>query len=304
MRRYILTLQLILILVAAVVFSSTVFAASFTSYRLDDAGVTRTYHVHKPADPSHALPLLVVLHGGGGNGKALKETYGFKTFVEQGEAICVYPDAIEGQWLPEDVSFLDAVIDRVMAQENVDRERLFVTGASRGGVMTFILIARSKHKFLAAGTVIASQIQGLAETYPLTRPISFAMIAGTRDPLMPYDGGWGAMWQPRTRGKPEARVIPVEDTIENVLRVNDISSSPEISSFGDRDPGDGCTNEVRRWTGEDNAQQVMLVKVIGGGHVVPGGRQYLSKAMIGPACNDFDHAKVMFDFFASAESPL
>ena len=30
---------------------------------------------------------------------------------------------------------------------------------------------------------------------------------------------------------------------------------------------------------------------------MPGGGQYLPKAVIGPACNDFDHAEVMWNFF-------
>jgi hypothetical protein len=44
----------------------------------------------------------------------------------------------------------------------------------------------------------------------------------------------------------------------------------------------------------------MLVKVEGVGHVVPGGGQYLPKSVIGPACNDFHHAEVMWQFFRTA----
>lgn len=264
-------------------------------------GTVRTYHVHTGPETEKPLPLLLVLHGGGGNGKALQRTYGFQPMIERGEAIAVYPDALNGSWMPEDVFFLDILIDEVLEREKVDPARLFVTGASRGGLMTFIMCSQSRHRFAAAGTVIASNMQFIADTYPIKRPIDFAMIAGTEDPLMPYDGGWGAMRQPRTSGDPEARVLPVEEVIESLVALNGITETPKVTSLGNAHPEDGCTNEVHAWTLPDGSRRVMLVKVLGGGHVAPGGRQYLPQSMIGPACYDFDHAEVMWAFFQKAK---
>jgi polyhydroxybutyrate depolymerase len=218
----------------------------------------------------------------------------------------VYPDAVKGEWMPDDVEFVDSVIDEVFAREKVDRERLFVTGASRGGLLTLVMAAKSKHTIRAAGTVITTHLQGLADEFPIKRPIDFAMIAGTADPLMPYAGGWGSFGKPKTTGDAKARSMSVDDTIGLLLKANDISGKPKGTSLGDKDPGDGCTNEVRTWTHAKTNRRVMLVKVEGGGHVVPGGGQYLPKDLIGPACKDFDHAEVMWDFFktsGSAEKP-
>lgn len=270
----------------------------FVSYKIMVEGSERTYHVHKPNTTPNPLPLLVVLHGGGGNGKGLKDTYGFKPFIESGEFIAIYPDAGPGGWLPEHVLFLDAVIDDVLSKESIDSQRLFITGASRGGLMTFIMTQRSRHLFAGAGTVIASHLQGLLDEAPFQRPVDFAMIAGTEDPLMPYAGGWGAMRKPKTNGDPGARVLPVEEVIASLVKLNGISAPPTLSSLGNSAPEDGCTNEVYLYTNMD--RRVLLVKVIGGGHVVPGGRQYLSKNLIGAACFDFDHAEVMWEFFKSA----
>lgn len=275
-------------------------AEEFETRTLAAAGAKRTYHVHKPKNMTKPLPLVIVLHGGGGNGKGLKDTYGFRPFVVKGELVAVYPDAGPGGWLPEHVGFLDAVIDRVLEDERVDRDRVFITGASRGGIMTFIMSQKSKHKFAAAGTVIASHLKGLLDDYPLERPVDFAMIAGTADPLMPYAGGWGAMREPRAAGEPEARVVPVEEVAAALARMNGIAGGPKVSSLPDSDRADGCTNEVRLWADPKTKRRVMRVKVIGGGHVVPGGRQYLPERMIGPACRDFDHAEVMWEFFKSA----
>jgi polyhydroxybutyrate depolymerase len=277
-----------------------------TTHKLRFGGADRTYHVHTGKAATTGLPVVLVLHGGGGNGKLLKDTYGFKPFIERGEFVAVYPDAVKGEWMPDDVAFVDAVIDEVFAREKVDRDRLFVTGASRGGLLTLVMAAKSKHTIRAAGTVITTQLQGLADEFPIERPIDFAMIAGTADPLMPYAGGWGSFGKPKNTGDPKARSMSVEDTIGLLLKANDISGKPKVTSLGNKDPSDGCTNEVRTWTHPKTNRRVMLVKVEGGGHVVPGGGQYLPKDLIGPACKDFDHAEVMLDFFKTggpAEKP-
>jgi polyhydroxybutyrate depolymerase len=95
-------------------------------------------------------------------------------------------------------------------------------------------------------------------------------------------------------------VLPVDEVIGSLLQANRITSKPVVSSLGDRDPDDGCTNELHRWTNPTTGQRVALIKVIGGGHVVPGGRQYLPKSMIGPVSRDFDHADIMWKFFRSS----
>lgn len=279
-------------------------ADQFVTHTIDVTGSRKTYHVHKPNSVTKPLPLVVVLHGGGGNGRVLKDTYGFRPFINDGEFIAIYPDSGPGGWLPEHVAFLDAAIDDVLKRERIDSQRLFITGASRGGLMTFVATQKSKHKFAAAGTVISSNLQGLLDEYPLTAPIDFAMIAGTKDPLMPYNGGWGAMGKPKTTGEPGPRVVPVEEMIAGLVKLNGISDAPVVSSLGNTAADDGCTNEVRCFVNPTTKRRVMLIKVIGGGHVVPGGRQYLPKSVIGPACSDFDHATVMWDFFKSAGTGL
>jgi polyhydroxybutyrate depolymerase len=280
----------------------TLRADELTTHKLRSGNADRTYHVHTGKAATKGLPVILTLHGGGGHGKILKETYGFKPFIENGEMIAVYPDAGQGGWMPEDVGFCDEVLDAVLKREQVDPERIFVTGASRGGIMTFVMAAKSKHKFRAAGTVIASMLPLVQRDFKLARPLDFAMINGTADPLMPYDGGWGAMGKPKKTGDAEAKVVPVEDVVRLLIEANGIAGEPKVSSLGDKDEKDGCTNEVRTWTDGKSGVRVMQVKVIGGGHVVPGGRQYLGKDLIGPACGDFDHAEVMWEFFKASKS--
>lgn len=279
--------------------TATTWPDELTRHKIRVGKVERTYYVRTGKVKTKGLPLVVVLHGGGGNGRGLRNTYGFKPLVENRECVAVYPSALKGGWLPNDVAFLDAVIDEVFQREEADRKRLFITGASRGGLMTFIMAAKSKHKIKAAGTVIASQMKALADEFPISRPIDFAMIAGTKDPLMPYDGGWGAMRKPKKTGDPKARILSVQESIKLLLKANKMTGEPVVFSLGNKNKEDGCTNEVRFWRNAKTKRRVMLVTVKGGGHVVPGGRQYLPKSLIGPVCKDFNHAQVMWEFFTA-----
>ena len=66
-------------------------------------GIKRTYHIYIPStyDAKKPVPLLIVLHGGGGNGKNMEEKTtlrGFDKLAEKEGFIVVYPDAVRGHW--------------------------------------------------------------------------------------------------------------------------------------------------------------------------------------------------------------
>ncbi len=272
-------------------------------------GVEREYYVHTPnrVRGEAKLPMVLALHGGGGKGGGMRATYGFKPSVDAGRVIAVYPSAINGSWavggLPtanarvrpdhDDVGFLDAVVDEVVRAQPIDPARMFVTGASRCGFMTQWYLPRTRFSYAAAGTVITSMSRHVADSFELGAPTHYMMMIGDQDPFMPYGGADGP--------EREFDLLAAEDAIAVVARANGVDGPPsEITSFGDADPKDGCTNEVRIWRNENTGAETAFVKVVGGGHVAPGGRQYLPKSVVGPACFDFKHAEKMLEFFLTA----
>lgn len=261
----------------------------------------RRYHLHT-ADGSDAkrLPLVVVLHGSGSSGQTLGQTYGFAPMVRRRELIAAYPDAVDGNWraTDSDVRFIDAVIDDVLKHERVDPARLFVVGASSGGMMVFHWLPRTKHRIRGAGTVIAGMPRRVAARFALKHPVDVMMINGTEDPLIPYGGGWGAPGEPRNSGPRSAELLPVEHVAQRIASENGIEAKPRALGVPDTAPDDGCTANVIRWHGAK--ARVSLIRVQGGGHVPPGGSQYLPIEKIGRACRDFHHAEAMWAFFQSA----
>jgi polyhydroxybutyrate depolymerase len=285
-------------------------AAKVSSALLHHDARTRTYHVQAPANTpaGRPLPLVIVLHGGGGSGKGIMPSYGFTQLVDRGLFIAVYPDAVNGSWavggvplgdgkLPgpdfDDVGFIDKVVDAVLASFPIDRSRMFVTGASRGGHMTQYYVPRSRHRFAAAGVVIASGTQSIVESFTPSYPIDFGMIIGTQDPFMPYAGN--------SERDPRAKLMPVEAIMARYRRVLGTTETPVVeTTLGDRNKADGCTNTYTVWKNERTGSRLALLKVIGGGHVVPGGRQYLPVNIVGRACSDFNHAQAMWQYFSEA----
>ncbi|GAB4548371.1 MAG: PHB depolymerase family esterase [Anaerolineae bacterium] len=88
----------------------------------------------------------------------------------------------------DDVAFVRATIDWLIATNMVDPNRIFVTGFSNGAAMTF-----------RVGIELSDQIAAIAphsnhvyqRNFMLKRPVSALMIMGTADPLNPLSGGAG-----------------------------------------------------------------------------------------------------------------
>jgi dienelactone hydrolase len=54
----------------------------------------------------------------------------------------------------DDIAFLDALIDRLVAQHGADPARIFMTGSSNGGMMTFVYAATRPRRLAAAAPVV------------------------------------------------------------------------------------------------------------------------------------------------------
>jgi len=107
-------------------------------------GETRSYWIYVPSiyNGSEPVPLVVMLHGAGGNGRSADEMSGWSTVAESEGFITVFPDG--GVWNiydwngtgRDDVGFLLAVIGKVEEDYAIDSSRVYLTGHSMGAGMT------------------------------------------------------------------------------------------------------------------------------------------------------------------------
>ncbi len=170
-------------------------------------GLTRSYVVRLPreaAQRNRRLPLVLMLHGGGGNAGNAETMSGFTEKGRKEGFIVVYPEGTSRlkdrlltwnaghccgyamQNRVDDVGFMNALIDRLIADYPVDANRIYVTGMSNGGMMSHRLGIELSNRVAAIAPVVATLFGD--EKRP-EHPVSALMINGLLDTSVPHQGG-------------------------------------------------------------------------------------------------------------------
>ena len=229
-------------------------ATGVQSGSLQHDELERTYLFYLPStyDADTPLPLVLALHGGEGSGRSMMQGTGFNTLAEQEGFIVVYPDGVDGwndgrdvgeRQAVDDVGFLVALLDQLVADYAVDPERVFVTGGSNGGMMSFRLACEQSERFAGVATAIANMGVELAESCAPTQPIPILMMMGTADPLMPFEGGTvGAGASQR------GEVISAAVTLDFWRTHNGCSDSVTPTALPDTMPEDGTRVYLESYT--------------------------------------------------------
>lgn len=169
-------------------------------------GVNRDYLLRTPATAvSEPRPLLLVVHGAGGNaGKAEKAT-GMTALSDAGGFIVAYPQgtqaadvAGEYSWNAgaccanpvknnvDDVAYIKALIADIQTQQSVDPARIYIAGFSNGGMLAYRLACELPGEF--AGIAVVSGAFNVSDC-ATAGATSVLMIHGTGDKTVPYSGG-------------------------------------------------------------------------------------------------------------------
>ena len=279
---------------------------------LQHDGVRRTYLYYIPAalNTSHApAPLVLVLHGGGGNAKSMVGlTRGrFNDLADRDGWIVVYPDGMEKHWNDgrnppsdgwrrddyDDVGFLSALLDKLIKEKGADPQRIYVTGMSNGALMANCLACESSDRIAAAAPVAGSLSVRLSGYCAPKVPVPILMINGDQDPLVPYQGGdIKFLWAKR------GKVLPVQQAAEEWAMKNGCDlGRVKVTELPDRDPNDGTT-VTRTFYGAENPEgEVLLYTVHGGGHTWPMGHPYLTERLVGKVSHEIDACDLIWEFF-------
>ena len=170
-------------------------------------GVERSYLVRTPGSFKHRnrkVPLVLVLHGGGGNAANAEKMTGFTDKARKEGFIVVYPEGtgrFNGMLLTwnaghccgfamnnqvDDVGFIAALLDRLIKDYPVDSNRVYVTGISNGGMMTHRLGVELSSRFAAIAPVAATIF---GDEKKSAHPVSAIMLNGLLDESVPPQGG-------------------------------------------------------------------------------------------------------------------
>lgn len=262
---------------------------------------TRTYRLYVPA--SHGkkpMPLLIALHGGGGNGQSqirlTKE--GFNRLAEKDSFLVAYPDGMLRRWndgrkqdnKTDDVGFLAALISEISRSYPVDRQRVYMTGISNGSMMSQRFALERAHLIAGIGAVggtLPVNNKGMRPSVPVPAII----IHGREDELCPWTGGQAGIgnWKVGT-------VLSAPETVKFWLKHNRSNTRATRKELPDLDPQDGTTATLEVYEAGKGGAPVAFCDIKGGGHTWPCGYQYAGEAVIGKTSKDVDACKLIWDF--------
>src|SRR5690606_3860260 len=168
----------------------------------------RKYILHIPEsyDGRANVPLVVFLHGGGGNAQTAQGFTNFNTVSDSEGFLMLYPQAFfetapdsyawaDGRGLApdklgiDDVGFVDAVVSALKSEYKIDNQRVYLCGFSNGSFLTQRIAFQKNSQFAAFGTLGGTMNESLFTDGDPGRAIPMMYVFGTADPLVPYEGG-------------------------------------------------------------------------------------------------------------------
>ncbi len=309
----------ILGLVSWLILAGAAHAASVTSYDLQRPEGARHVLVGLPAGTHPGkYPLVILLHGHGGTASQLLGLKGsaapmsvWLKIADRAGWVVVAPHGLDGSdnmagWndcrkdaasnpQADDVGLIGAIIDREVATDNVDPDRVFVMGMSNGAMMTFRAAVELGDR-LAGFATVSGSMAAVSECAAPKTPLSGLIISGTADPIVPYGGG-----DVRILGMPRGSVIPVEQSVKN-WRIFDGLPAQAVSvlKLPHRDGNDPTSVTRTIWGNDPAGLQVEFLRIDGGGHVEPSPSQRINGLyglVVGRQNGDVETAEEAFAFF-------
>jgi len=273
-------------------------------------GLTRLYRVHVPQRYSAATPASLVLafHGGGGdmNYMATDKYYGLISKADAEGFVVLFPNGFSklnsgklATWNAgtccasardenvDDVGFVRKIIDNTTRQLNIDRNRIYATGMSNGGMMAYRLACEMADTFKA--------IAAVAGTDNTTRctpkvPISILHIHAKNDDHLLYNGGAGKTFRDTSK---VSDFISVPVTIAKWVKLNNCNPTPQRVL---ETPGAFC----EKYSHCQGNVAVELCVTESGGHSWPGGTKTRGDEPTSKAISAND---VMWTFFTATPIP-
>jgi polyhydroxybutyrate depolymerase len=269
-------------------------------------GLERYYLVFTPNHPKQPMPAVLVLHAGGGSARRMERRTRFNELAAKEGFVVIYPESIGGNWNDgrdcssiraqreniDDVRFVRLLVDVVAKQHNIDRSRVFATGASNGAMLSHRLAAEASALICGIAPVVGGMAPAIAEQFQPEFPISILIIQGDSDPIVAIDGGDVIVDQGEKRGK----VMSTKEVIAKYCERNANLGDPVRTTL-DANPNDRTSVEIAKYPDAPGGQKVWFYLVKGGGHAWPGGKPHLREAFLGETSQDFSATEVIWDFF-------
>ena len=226
-------------------------------------GVNREYVLYIPNsyDGTSSVPLMLNFHGFGGSASDYMQEADMRSLAEAETFILIYPQGSSLDGLPhwnacplggdnksdaDDFGFIEAIINEISSQYNLDMERIYAAGYSNGGMMAYGLANYKSDLVAAVASVSGVMLECIGST---SHPMPVLHLHGTSDGVLPYNGS--GYWS------------SVQNTLDYWINFNKTIITPTISN----DNSGGMSIEHYVYDQGDSSVSVEHYKFIKGDHV-------------------------------------
>lgn len=262
-------------------------------YTIVHDNLVRSYILHLPPSFTSADTLAVVfcLHGLNQTAGRIAQVSGFDTIADRERFIVVYPTGVDTIWNTfsspyhsgaDDAGFISALIDTLNRDYHINLNRVYSTGMSNGGFMSYKLACELSDRIAAIAPLSGAFTDSMRYYCHPARPMPVLHIHGSSDFVVPYNGGLVN--------------ITVPHTLEYWRSYNNCPGTEVVTNLPDMNTQDNSTVTRYEWTPCDNQSEVVHYKVTGGGHTWPGSS--VTFGGLGGATNyDMDASEIIWEFF-------
>jgi polyhydroxybutyrate depolymerase len=283
-----------LFLLSFILCSSEILFSQTVVGTIQSGGLTREYRLYKPTTYTGTtpVPLIINLHGYTSSNLEQEFYASFKAIADTANFLVVMPNGtlddqgqrfwntFGGAYPVDDVAFIDNLLDTLEATYNIDPQRIYSTGMSNGGFMSYALACDLNNRITAIASVCGSMIAPNLSACNPQRPVPVMEIHGNADDVVPYDGGT------------LLNFVPIPDLVDAWVGFNNCNPIPVVTPVPDINTTEGCTAEHIVYSGGDKGSTVEHYKITGGGHTWPG-----AFFNIGVTNQDFNASYEIWRFF-------
>ena len=240
-------------------------------------GRVRTYTLNLPPNyySSENFSLVIAMHGGGGDAAQFESTSRLTEKANAAQFIVVYPEGVQSTgalaartWNAgsccdyavanniDDVKFISLLIDKLLAGYKINPKKVYATGHSNGGMLSYRLACEIPNKIAAIAPNSCTMV--VAACNP-GRPVPVLHMHSILDTRVPYQGGPGS-------GVGTSTIhLPSLDSVLNAWSLKNTCAS------GAQVLVNNSSYKFTKWSACSNAVTIQYYLTQDGGHAWPGG---------------------------------
>lgn len=175
-----------LFLLSCLLLANVLHAQDYKTIKVD--GTDRYYLDYVPQNLGDNRPLILALHGNGGHGSYHKSVMRVESVADTAKFVTVFPNGIDRTWDiggDKDLKFMQALINEMYSKYKIDRNRVYISGWSMGGMFTYYAMMKAADTYAAFAPMSGYHFWGGTATS--SRPVPILHIHGKADDVVTVD---------------------------------------------------------------------------------------------------------------------